>query len=238
MKNLFFYFACIFLTINLYAQDEKKEERLSPSKQDQIMLDISHPLLLGNPTIIETSLKSTSFNLNLLKDIPIGKGNCGFATGIVFSWDEHQNNLNIKTNETTGSGIYSILHDSSDYKSNKLKILFIDIPLELRIRTNKNSQGNYFRFYAGIKAGYLIKSFTQLKTEESKQRFYAIPELNKFRYGITLRLGFSHWNIFSYYQLSSLFNFNEEELAEITISNPLSEINNMVPCSIGISLNF
>jgi len=229
MKKFIQFIVLVFFALNCFAQENKKND-IPPVKEDQIIFDISNPILLNTPNDLKQKWGSSSINFNLLKDIPFGKGNLGVATGISFGWDGYETNLNIETDSRNGNGIYTFLNDSA-YNSNRLRTLFVDIPIEFRLRTNKDKNGNYFRVYLGAKAGYLLKSFSKHKNEESHQRFYNIHELNKFRYGVTTRIGFANWNIFAYYQLSTLFD---------SVNNSLVLLyeNDINPLSVGISFNF
>jgi len=234
MKKFVQFIVLFFFTLNCFSQENENND-IPPTKEDQIIFDISIPILLNTPNELQQTWGSTSINFNLLKDIPFGKGNVGLATGIAFGWDGYENNLNIETNPINGNGKYEFLADDSTYNSNKLRTLFVDIPIEFRLRTNKNKNGNYFRVYLGAKAGYLLNSFSKHKNEESHQRFYNIQELNKVRYGVTTRIGFANWNIFAYYQLSSLIDGDKNTINEMSDFGHFKLMN---PLSIGISFNF
>lgn len=238
MKNLLLFLIFSFLATTAYSQGETTN-RLSLIKEDQFSLDVAYNLLLSKPDFMKPVWSSTSFNMNLVRDIPIKDGNFGFATGGILSWNIYNNNLSIETDSSNGLGVYSVLHDSISYKSNKFRTVFIDIPLEFRIRSNNNNNGDYFKFYLGAQVGYLIRSFSEFKTQNIKYRCYNIPEFNKFRYGLTTRIGFSNWNLFIYYQLSSIFNSEKLKNASLDLTeSEQNELGEMRPLLLGVSFHF
>jgi hypothetical protein len=104
--------------------------------------------------------------------------------------------------------------DNIDYKKSKITLAYVDIPVEFRIKTDK-----HFRLAFGFKAGYLINSHTKYKgnlyTFDNNGNAIAgnntvikerdIKQLEDWRYGPTLRIGYKWINLTAYYQLSKVF---------------------------------
>ncbi len=110
------------------------------------------------------------------------------------------------------------------YKNNKLTSIFIDIPVEFRFRTK--NQGQKFKFALGFKAGYMLSSHVKyrgddlgynyvgqswsLNSDETvKWKTYKVPNIETYRMGPTLRIGWGWVNISAYYSLTKLFKKNK-----------------------------
>ena len=59
--------------------------------------------------------------------------------------------------------------------------------------------------------------------DKMKVKHYSVPNINKFRYGVTARFGYGPFNLIAYYSLSKLF---EDNLGP-----------ELTPISVGISFN-
>jgi hypothetical protein len=124
------------------------------------------------------------------------------------------------------------------YKNNKLTTIFLDIPIEFRFRTK--DQGQKFKFALGFKAGYLLSSHTKyrgddlgynyvgqswsLNSEETvKWKSYKVPNIEVYRMGPTLRVGWGWVNVSCYYSLTHLFKKNKSDY-------------DMYPISVGLTI--
>lgn len=88
-----------------------------------------------------------------------------------------------------------------NYKINKLTLQYVDIPLELRIRTNPDKFNNCWKFVVGFKAGIRVDAHTKQRTKignvvkvDVERRF---PDFNLLRMGPTIRIGYSVVNVFA-----------------------------------------
>jgi len=90
----------------------------------------------------------------------------------------------------------------------KLAANYFDIPVELRFKSSNNDR-TAFRIAIGAKVGVLFNAHSKIKFIEDgfvrKIKSRDDFGLNQFRYGIIGRIGFSYFNLFGYYSLSSLF---------------------------------
>lgn len=90
---------------------------------------------------------------------------------------------------------------------------YVDVPLELRFTSNPSDPGRAFKFSVGGRIGYMYDAFTKQKYSEDgetkqlkdKQNF----NLNRFRYGVSARLGIGNFSFFGYYNLTPLFQEGE-----------------------------
>ncbi|MEN8224125.1 MAG: outer membrane beta-barrel protein [Bacteroidota bacterium] len=105
--------------------------------------------------------------------------------------------------------------DDVGYKRSKICLAYIDVPLEFRYKTEK-----HFRIAIGFKFGYMINSHTKyignrmFKADDGtittdkvnvKEKEKDISQVETWRYGPTLRLGYKWFNVTLYYQLSKVF---------------------------------
>ena len=94
-----------------------------------------------------------------------------------------------------------------DVKNSKVNPIYLDIPIELRFRTNSTKKS--FRFAVGGKVGIRIDSKTKIKYELNGEttRFKIKNDLHieQFRYGVYGRMGYGSFNIWVYKSLSNLF---------------------------------
>jgi len=125
----------------------------------------------------------------------------------------------------------------TSYKNNKLTAVYIDIPLEFRFRTK--NEGQKFKAAIGFKIGYMLSSHLKyrgddvvwnytnqswsLNSEELvKLKSYKVPNIETYRMGPTVRIGWGWVNVSAYYSLTNLFKKNKGP--------------EMYPISIGLSI--
>ena len=87
--------------------------------------------------------------------------------------------------------------------------------MEIRFRSNPDRSGKRMAASIGFKMGWLVQSHTRTRTDENliyngvnlgnKIKTYAIPNLRKFRYGVTARVGFAKFYASFFYSLTPLF---------------------------------
>ena len=105
--------------------------------------------------------------------------------------------------------------DGQKITVNKLSTNFIDIPVEVRFRSNPHKNGKRIAASVGFKLGWLVQSHTKTKVDEDyyfqgvnygrKVKTYDIPNLTKFRYGLTARIGYANFYLNFFYSLTPLF---------------------------------
>lgn len=102
----------------------------------------------------------------------------------------------------------SVAFQSSEValKKNKLACTYIGIPVMLRYESNRSNLNHSFHIAAGGFGEYLIGSHTKTKsTSNDKIKQHDDFNLNRFRYGITGRIGYGWASLFVNYSLSELF---------------------------------
>jgi hypothetical protein len=101
----------------------------------------------------------------------------------------------------------------TDLRKSQLITNFVDIPVELRFSTNPSDPGRSFKISVGGRIGYMYDAFTKLKYREDGQTKQLKDKqnwnLNRFRYGVSARLGVGNFSVFGYYNLTPLFEEGE-----------------------------
>jgi hypothetical protein len=202
----------------------------SNDARDRLVLEFNWNTLLNTPDSFNLQQKGRGFNFYFYFDIPIGGDNVSFAPGIGMGTSNffHESFLVVEsdTNATGdlpgvpafGDTYASPFPNNLDYKKNKLSLTYIDIPLELRFKTNPNERGNRFKVAVGFKGGLVIASHTKYvgtdtrpgalegSTDFVKYKEHRIRNIQSFRYGVTGRLGYGSVNVHAFYGLSDIFD--------------------------------
>jgi hypothetical protein len=107
------------------------------------------------------------------------------------------------------------LGDSISSKNSKLNMTYIDIPIELRYRSEPNKKtGMSWKIAVGFKFGFLVGSKWKYKGEDPNKgtngesvtiKDIGVANMSKFRYGPTIRGGYGPVSIFAYYSVGSAF---------------------------------
>jgi hypothetical protein len=240
----------VLLSVQVFAQkddDEKKTKNNKPlarlDQADRIMVDVFTDIWMNAPDDSVMSIRDINRGANAygMRDIPIGKSNFSFAIGAGISCHNlYSNGIPVRektfdstemifkyTNKTVFQKIPkggTINGTEISYKNNKLTVVYIDIPVEIRFRTK--NEGQKFKFALGFKVGYMISSHTKyngndirynyhdnaatqgwdlLSDQKIKAKYYKVPNIESYRLGPTLRIGWGWVNLSAYYSLSSLF---------------------------------
>lgn len=224
---------------------KKPTDATKKAGRDRLVIDLFHDNWLTKPDTVTTKWYGRGIGVySMLLDKNLIKKNVSFAVGVGLSSHNVYNNVFVEyydidstlltpvyanvTNATTGV----VEKVSVDYKKNKINTTYVDVPVELRFRTNPNAKGRSFKLGLGARVGYLISAHTKYKGNDltGLQREVKIKEvitknnnLNRFRYGLNARIGYGNINIFGFYSLSTLFEKNQGP--------------EVVPFSVGISFN-
>lgn len=107
------------------------------------------------------------------------------------------------------------LGDSISSKNSKLNMTYIDIPIELRYRSEPNKKtGMSWKIAVGFKFGFLVGSKWKYKGEDPNKgtngesvtiKDIGVANMSKFRYGPTIRGGYGPVSLFAYYSIGSAF---------------------------------
>ncbi|MFT4980598.1 MAG: hypothetical protein ACI9UR_000436 [Bacteroidia bacterium] len=202
------------------APDEIKKKKKKPPRKERLLVNMNFDYWLFTPSTIEPKwFASRGVDIAILYDQVIARSNFSAALGLGFN----SHNIHIESfpieYEIESGGTYTHLNSSffKDKKVivNKLSTNFVDVPIEIRFRSNPRKNGKRIAASVGFKLGWLVQSHTKTKTDQdlyfngvnfrNKVKTYDIPNLTKFRYGVTARVGYAKFYLNFFYSLTPLF---------------------------------
>lgn len=210
-----FGFLCLFYSSTASTQLREwfkiyADEEGAPARFDHININVFHTNWLHNINGVEQQPYSIGADFAIFKDIALSKkGNVSFAFGVNYSFNHlhHNADLIYKVDTNTDEVIYTdLVKSTTNFKKNKLFTNFIEVPLELRFRKIPDPK---FRLYLGFKAGWLMTSNETRITDDIKYKIYRIKNINRLRYGPTVKIGFGKINLYGFYALTPLFEENK-----------------------------
>ena len=177
--------------------------------------------------------KSLFFSLNLFeKNIRLYKNYVNLVTGLGIEWNSYNFKKNITLNPDApyiGAANSEVAPDSIKFIKNKLKAVYLKVPLLLELNTNSKNPDKSFHIAGGIEVAYKIGSKTKQKYEINGYEFKVTQRddyhLASFKYSTVLRVGYGeYFTVFANYSLSQLFEKNKGP--------------QVFPFTAGISINF
>jgi hypothetical protein len=190
-------------------------------------IDIFNDLVMDAPDGITFRGFNPGVNIYAMHNFPIGESNFAFAAGLGLGM--HNLYSNGLLQDTSGVSFLSKIPDKNanggdlNYKKSKISLTYIDVPLELRFKTESG-----FRIAVGFKAGYLLNAHTKYKGDDledgskTKIKMSQLPNFQKWRFGPSFQVGYKWVNLTGFYSVSKIF---EENLGP-----------QIYPVSIGLSL--
>ncbi|MFT7588081.1 MAG: hypothetical protein ACI959_000287 [Limisphaerales bacterium] len=243
-----FLFLLAFSCSGLFAQDDEDnqgrfDEQVigNTDSRDRLIMELNWNRWLNTPDSFNVQNKSRGFNFYFFYDIAIGGENVAIAPGIGISNSNifHDSFLGQDTDSLSATFEQTLVDpfsESLDFKKNKISLTYLEIPIEVRFRTNANDKGQRFKIGLGFKGGLLINSHSKYVGDDTragalpnnpdfvKYKEHKIPNLRTFRYGATARVGYGSVNLHAYYGVSTVFETDkgpEANSLEIGISfNP------------------
>lgn len=216
MRKIFALTIALFFALTIQAQTNKFTENYTTG------IDIFNDFVQDSPEGIQFKDVNLGTNIYGMYSYRIPKSKISLAIGLGLGMHNlHSNGL---LRDTSNISYFEAYPDKVNgvevnYKTNKLQLTYLDIPAEIRFKSDKG-----FRLAVGIKAGYLISAHTKfrgdnpeggrdIKIKESK-----LPNLEKWRFGPTFQIGYKWVNFTGYYSLSKVFvKTNGPEIYPISI---------------------
>lgn len=186
--------------------------------EDQLYFNISYAQFLNQPEGIDNNNFSYSISSGFIKDIILNKkGTIALAGGIGIGGDYFNHNLKIE--EIDQSTVFT---NGNNTPNNKISIVNVELPLQIRWRTSTANRYKFWRIYTGVKFLYNAKntfSFTEGNTEI---KFKNISSFTKWQYGVTLSTGYAKFNINVFYSLTPVYK--NAILNEININTKVLKV--------------
>lgn len=233
MKKLglsLFIFCIAALSINAVAQTAgddtfgPKEKKGRPDVPGTFLIELGWNILQEAPESMDTKIfGSRSLNMIYFYDIQIGNSKFSFLPGIGVGLDRYKFDNNVTLNQgldADNNTVVTVDTLATDLDKSMLITNYFDIPLELRFHTNPGDKKRSFNVGVGVKGGVRFSSLTKTKYDDGienvKEKNKRSFELNRFRYGVTGRIGVGGFNVFYYYSLSEMFDGNGPQGTENT----------------------
>lgn len=224
-RTILFLLAATLVSSALYAQTESGDNFL---KKFSSGIDVFNDIIMDAPDGIDFRTINPGVNVYGLYTYPISKSNFAFAIGAGLGMHNlHSNGI---LSDTSGVSFFSayptdttINGSKPDYKKNKIALTYLDIPAELRFKSESG-----IRFAIGIKVGLLINAHTKFKGDDPedgnaiKIKESSLPNFQTWRFGPTIQIGYKWVNLTGFYSITKVFEEN---------AGP-----RIYPVSIGISL--
>lgn len=218
MKKFILILFGLILAFSSFSQDKRTETL----RKFSVGFDLFTDIWVKEPDDFNIRGFNQGMSFYMMYNRPFGESKVSFAIGLGMGFHDMYSNARIP-NIKADSISFVAIPDSIDYKKSKLGLSYIELPFELRIKTEKK-----FRIGIGGKVGYLVDGKTKYKGENilGDQVIYKekdVAQLQKFIFGPTLRIGYDWFNIYGYYQVTQIFL-------------PDRGPNNLAPISVGITL--
>lgn len=200
------------LTAEQLKKKSEVERKFSKFSKDRFAIDLLGSNWVYNKNSagmngIQTKWYSRGINIYFYYDFRIKNSRVSFAPGIGYSSSNIYSRHGL-VEDSVGTH-FEALTNAGDYKVNKITLQYIDIPLELRIKTNPDKLDQVWKFAIGFKAGIRVDAHTKQKlTENGRTKVYVerrFPDFNLFRMGPMIRIGYSSFNITAYYGILGVF---------------------------------
>jgi hypothetical protein len=179
----------------------------TPDKFDRFNTDFFYNTWLGDANGVTTKFYAIGHNINLMFDLPFSKKS-RFGLGIGFGYSH----FNIRNNGefvfVNEPGLTTYSSQLTPYTGakrwiNRTVFNFVEIPIELRIRANK--ERGKWKFYPGFKVGFMVENYMKWRISNNEFKSFNFPDLNRLHYGPTLRIGRDNIFLFGYYDMTYLF---------------------------------
>lgn len=153
--------------------------------------------------------KSVSVSLNVVQQSwELGRSNIWFTTGLGITWNNYRfdNNVVITPNDPLVATVDTV--SGRSYSKSKLTATYITAPLMFQVLTSRDPDRT-FHISAGGIVGLRIGSHTKTKYDQDgdtyKSKDYGSHNLNPFRYGARVSVGYNKFALYGEYYFSQLF---------------------------------
>lgn len=212
---------CFFTFLTSIAggtEPESKQERKKNNKKTarpdipgMLLIDLGFNVLQNNtntPFDLEL-LGSRTANFYYQYDIRLKTSKFFLLPGIGLGLDHYKFDEDITLSRQADNQVTVDTIVGGGVKKSLLVANYLDIPLEIRFFSNPQDKKRSFKVGLGFKAGVLLNAHTKIKQNVNgaltKRKHKDDFALNRFRYGITGRLGVGGVSLFYYQNLDTLF---------------------------------
>jgi hypothetical protein len=216
MKKLILAIIISLLFSSLYSQSVTESTAI---KRFSLGADIFTDIWMNHPPG-DIGVRTINQGVNVfgMYNFPLGESNFHFAIGLGMGFHNFYTKGPIEDIKAD-TIVYVPQPDTLLLRKYKLGLSYVDLPIEFRFKNLKK-----FRFALGFKVGYLLDAKTKYKGERMDKANVVIKEkqvsnVETFRFGPTVRLGWNWISLYAYYQISHVFENNRgpEKLYPISV---------------------
>jgi len=187
---------------------DKKEKR---EREDQLVVDLTYETLLNNPSDIDFKWYNNGINVHFLYDMPIKTSPFSAAIGLGISSQSYYSNgqLRAEYDSTLNREMMVWNKVDTNYRNNKISTTYIEVPIEFRWRSKESPSGYRWKIALGAKFGYLLDTHDKITFNNSnrdKYKTYIFPEMNRYRVGTHIRVGYGKVNLTAFYSITPWIN--------------------------------
>jgi len=241
MKNLCNILLLLLLSIPMLAQDlaapaDTLKSKKQNTSRDRLIFELSYDYWANKPNDISLKWYNRGIGTFVMYDFALYDDNISVAPGVGISSNNYYHDAYISTDTSNNTVLLPIPSTTTSgrdvtYTRNKLSTTYVEIPVEIRFRTNPDKFNKQFKLALGIRAGYCLNAHSKYKgtdfisdgIRDIFRKELDLPNINQYRYGATVRIGYANFNLYGYYSLSTLFDTNKGP--------------GIQPFSVGISFN-
>lgn len=176
--------------------------KLKDRSEDKIMFGFVHSSWLNLPREVEVQVPSFGFNFYFFSDYQFGKSLVSFAWGLGLSNHNVHSNAAFEQIEPDNYQALIPFEKTHSYETNKFSTTIVELPIEFRLITKGKHP---FKLAVGARGGYLIQSKWKIEDPLGKRKYFDYENINKFRYGVSGRIGIGWFQLTGFYALSTLF---------------------------------
>ena len=201
------------LCFNALSQTTESKPRSGrPDIPGTFVLELGVNRTPGAPSNVSLGLwGSRTLNVYYQYDVRILNSRFSLVPGIGLSLERFKFK-NFRSLGYSGDSLMLMLPNElglPDMRKTQLVTNYIDIPLELKYSSKPEDPARSFKLSVGGRIGYLFDSFTKIKFKVDGDTYKIKNKqdwnLNRVRYGVFGKIGIGNFSVFTYYNLTDLF---------------------------------
>ena len=200
--------------------DADSAKTKSAHSDDDILVKYSFTRLADVPKDVTQKFGSLGLSVSFFAVQKVKNSGLSFAEGLGFSSNNYKNNVgNWQTDSITVAGVtkspFTLLPDSV-YKTNKIVLTTVDLPLEIRYTFKSKNSGNEFRIATGITLSYALGLSRKVQNDDGftykEKKSTDLKNIESFRYAYTARMNYGKFGVHFSYDLLPLFNKSNAQI--------------------------